>query len=124
MVLANLSIYDTWRNIKSVYNNNKTDLSEESYSIPDIQYYFKCIIKKYETISDNPNAKFYTNNIKNRIVFKIKTSYKLDLLSSETMKLLGSAEKDVDQKKDGDDIPKLKPVQVVLVHCNLVNNNY
>ena len=102
MVLANLSIYDTWRNIKSVYNNNKTDLSEESYS----------------------NAKFYTNNIKNRIVFKIKTSYKLDLLSSETMKLLGSAEKDVDQKKDGDDIPKLKPVQVVLVHCNLVNNNY
>ena len=55
--------------------------------------------------------------IKNRIVFKIKTGYKLELLSSETMKLLGSAKKDVDQNKNGDEVPKLESVEVVLVHC-------
>ena len=52
------------------------------------------------------------------------TGYKLELLSPETMKLLGSTKKDVDQDKDGEDVPKLESVEVVLVHCNLVNNNY
>ena len=65
----------------------------------------------------------YTNKIKNRIVFKIKTGYKLELLSLETMKLLGSTKKDVDQDKDRD-VPKLESVEVVLVHWNLVDNNY
>ena len=46
------------------------------------------------------------------------------MLSPETMKLLGSTKKDVDQDKDGEDVPKLESVEVVLVHCNLVNNNY
>ena len=40
------------------------------------------------------------------------------------MKLLGSTKKDVDQNKDGGDVPKLEFVELVLVHCNLVNNNY
>ena len=66
----------------------------------------------------------YPNKIKNRIVFNVKTGYKLELLSSETMKLLESTEKDVDQDKDGEDVPKLESVEVVLMHCNLVNNNY
>ena len=46
------------------------------------------------------------------------------MLSLETMQLLGSSKKDVDQDKDGEDVPKLESVEVVLVHCNLVNNNY
>ena len=58
------------------------------------------------------------------IVFKIKTGYKLELLSPETVKLLGSTKKDIDQDKNGEDVPKLESVEVVLVHCNLVNNNY
>ena len=62
--------------------------------------------------------------MKTRIVFKIKTSYKLELLSKETMQLLGSSKKDVDQNKDGEIVPKLETVEVVLVYCNLVNNNY
>ena len=62
--------------------------------------------------------------MKKRIVFKIKTGYKLELRSSETMKLLGSTKKDVDQDKDGEYVPKLESVKVALVHCNLVNNNY
>ena len=66
----------------------------------------------------------YVNKTKNRIVFKIKTGYKLGLLFPETMKLLRSAKNDVDQDKDGKIAPKLESVEVVLVHCNLVNNNY
>ena len=62
--------------------------------------------------------------LKNRIVFKIKTNCRLELLSFETMKLLGNTKKDVDQDKNGEDVPKLESVEVVLVHCNLVNNNY
>ena len=54
----------------------------------------------------------------------MKTGYKLKLLSPETLKLLGSTKKDVDQDKDGEDVPKLESFEVVLVHCNLVNNNY
>ena len=59
-----------------------------------------------------------------RIVFKIKTGYKLELLTPETMRLLGSTKKDVDKDKDGENVPKLESVEVVLVHCNLVNNSY
>ena len=66
----------------------------------------------------------YPNKIKNRIVFKLKTGYKLELLSRETMKLLGSTEEHVDKDKDGEDVPKLESVEAVLLHCNLVNNSY
>ena len=84
MVLANLSIYYTWKNIKSECNNNKFkisaptwnddfNLSDGSYSVSDIQDYFEYIIKKHETFADNPPEQIYVNKIKNRIVFKIKT---------------------------------------------------
>ena len=52
------------------------------------------------------------NKIKNRIVFKIKRGYKLELLSSETMKLLGSAKKEVIKDKVGEDVPKLTKVRI------------
>ena len=104
--------------------NDTFDLPDGFYSIADIRDYFEFIIKKHETLTENSPIEIYPNKIKNRIVFKIKTGYKLELLSSETMKLLGSTKKDVDQDKDGEDVPKLESVEVVLVHCNLVNNNY
>ena len=104
--------------------NDEFDLPGGSCSISDIQDYFGCIAKKYEPIADNPPVQVYTNKIKNRIDFKIKTGYKLEILSTETMKLLGSTKKDVSQDKDGEDAPKLEYIEVVLVHCNLVNNNY
>ena len=59
-----------------------------------------------------------------KLVFKIKTGYKLELLIPETMKLLGSTKKDVDKDKDGKIVSKLESVEVVLVHCNLVKNDY
>ena len=133
--LGNLSTYYTWKNIKSAYNNNKFkffaptwndtfDLADGFYSIEEIQDYFEFIIKKHETLTENLPIEIYPNKIKNRIVFKIKTGYKLELLSPETMKLLGSRKKDVHQDKNGEDVPKLESVEVILVHCNLVNNNY
>ena len=64
------------------------------------------------------------NKIKNRIVFKIKTGYKLELLTEETMQLLGSSKKVIDKNKDGEIVPRLETLEVVSVHCNLVNNNY
>ena len=135
MALANLSIYYTWKSIKLRYNNNKFkisaptwndefDLPDGLYYILDIQVYFEYIIKRRETIADNLQVQIYVNKIKNRVVFKIKTGYRLELLFPETMKLLESTKKDADQNKDGKNVPKLESVEVVLVHCNLVNNNY
>ena len=66
----------------------------------------------------------YVNKIKNRIVLKTKPGYKLELLSPETIKLLGSAKRDADQDKDGENAPKLESAEIGLVHFNLVNNNY
>ena len=127
MSLANLRIYYTWENIKSKYNNNKFkisaptwndtfDLLDGSYSIADIQGYLEFIIKKHETLTENSPIQIYPNKIKNRIVFKIKTGYKLELLTPETMRLLGSTKKDVDSDKNSENVPKLESVEVALVH--------
>ena len=135
MALASLSIYYTWKNIKSEYKNNKFkisaptwndtfDLLDGSYLISDIQDYFEYIIKKHETILDTSPILIYVNKMKNRIVFKIKSGYKLELLSKETIALLGSLSDTVDSNKDGEIVPKLELVEVVLVHCNLINNSY
>ena len=123
------------KNIKSAYNNNKLkmsaptwnnkfDLSDGSYSFSDIQDYFEFTIKKLETLTENPPMQIYPNDIKNRIVFKIKASYNIKLLTSETMKFLEGAKKNVHKDKGGEDVPKLESVEVVLIHCNLVNNSY
>ena len=72
------------------------DLPDGSYSIANIQDYFEFIIKKHKTLTENPPVQIYANKIPNRIVFKVKTGHKLELLSSETMKLLGTTSKGVD----------------------------
>ena len=66
----------------------------------------------------------YINRIENRITFKIKSGYYLELLTPETMKLLGSAENKKNKDKNGENVTHLEVVEVVLVHCNLVNNDY
>ena len=135
MALANLSIYYTWKNIKSEYNNNKFkisaptwndtfDLPDGSYSISDIQDYFEFIIKKHETLTENPPIQIYPNKIKNRIVFKMKTGYKLELLIPKAMRLLGSTKKDADADKNSENVPKLESAEIALVYCNLVKNAY
>ena len=135
MALASLSIYYTWKNVKLIYNNNKFKISaptwndtfalpDGSYNIPAIQNYIEYKIKKHETIAETAPILIYANKISNRIVFKIKTGYKLELLSKETMKLLESTKDTIDADKNSENVPRLENVEVVLVHCNLVNNSY
>ena len=80
MAWANLSIYYTWKDIKSEYNNNKFkistptwkntfDLSDGYNSISDIQNYIEFIIKKHETVTENPPIQIYPNKIKNVELF-------------------------------------------------------
>ena len=135
VALSNLIIYYTWKNIKSSYNNNKFKISartwsnefelpDGSYSISDIQNYFEYILKKHNENVDDPSIRIYVNKIKNRITFKIKNGYYLELLTPETMKLLGSTESKITQDKNGENAPHLEVVESVLVHCNLVNNDF
>ena len=99
-------------------------MPDQSYSISDIQNYFEFIIKKHKNLAENSPIQIYPNKIKKRIGFKIKTRYKLELLYPEKIKLLGSTKKDVDKDQNGEDVSKLESVEVVLMHCNLVNNSY
>ena len=135
VALSNLGIYYTWKNIKSSYNNNKFKISaltwneefelpDGSYSISDIQDYFEYILKKHSESVDNPPIRIYVNRTENRITFKIKSGYYLELLTPETMKLLGSAVSKITKDKNGENVPRLEVVELVLVHCNLVNNDY
>ena len=99
ITLSNLSIYYTWENIKSSYNNNKFKISaptwndefklpDGSYSISDVQDYFEYILKKHGEVTDKPSILIYVNKTENRVTFKIKNEYSLELLSSETIKYL------------------------------------
>ena len=121
--------------MKSSYNNNKFEISartwsdefelpDGSYSISDIQDYFEYVLKKYRENVDNISIKIYVSKIENRITFKIKTGYYLELLTPEKIKLLGSTESKIAKDKNGENVPHLEVVESVLVHCNLVNNDY
>ena len=92
MALANLSIYYTGKIIKSEYSNNKFkisastqndtfDLPDGSYSIAYVQDYFEFIIKKHETLTENPPVQIYPNKIKNRIIFKIKNRLQIRIVN-------------------------------------------
>ena len=130
IALSNLSIYYTWNNIKSSYNNNKFEISaltwneeltlpDGSYSISDIQDYFQYILKKHRENTDKPSIQIYVNKIENRITFKIKNAYSLELLTKETIKLLGSNKNKITKDKNGENLPHLEITEVVLVHCNM-----
>ena len=108
--LQNLLIYYTWINIRKQYKNNKLkiialkwndefELPDGSYSLSDIQDYIEFIIKKHKTVTTIPPFYVYNNRINNRLVFKIKDRYKLELQMCETMKLFGSTKKLIDKTK-------------------------
>ena len=135
IALSNLSIYYTWKNIKSSYNNNKFkipaptwndefELPDGSYSVSDIQDYFEYILKKHGEDIDKPSVQIYVNKIENRVTFKIKNGHSIELLTLETMKLLGSTENKIIKDKNGENVPHLEITEVVLVHCNIANNDY
>ena len=135
IALSNLSIYYTWKNIKSSYNNNKFKISaptwndefelpDGSYSVSDIQDYFEYILKKHGEDIDKPSVQIYINKIENRVIFKVKNGYCTELLTPETMELLGSTKNKITKDKNGVNVPHFEITEVVLVHCNIVNNDY
>ena len=83
VALSNLSIYYTWKNVKSSYNNNKFkisaptwseefNLSDGSYSVSDIQDYFEYILKKHSESIDNPSIRMYINRVERELHLKLK----------------------------------------------------
>ena len=95
--------------ISAPAQNDKCELPDGLHSVSDIQDYFECIIKKHE--------------IENRFTFQVKTGYCLELLTSETMKLLESTKNKITKDKNGENVPHLEIPAVVLTHCNIVNND-
>ena len=125
----------TWENIKKSYKNNKFKISvptwneefelpDGSYSVSDIQDYFEYILKKQEEKTDNPSIRIYVNKTENRITFRIKIGYYLELLMSELLKLFGSTKSMITKDENGENVAHLEITEVVLVHCNIVNNDY
>ena len=112
VVLSNLTIQYSWKSIKMSYKNNNFEVSpptwneefklpDESYSVSDIQEYFDYIIKKHETVIDNPLIRIYVNK-ENRTTFKIKTGYYLEFLTPEAIKLLESTKSKINKDKNVD----------------------
>ena len=64
------------------------------------------------------------NMINNRLVFKIINGYKLELQTTETLKLFGSTKKVIEKKKNGASLPSLQVAEVFLVLYNLVDNEH
>ena len=135
IALSDISICCTWRNIKSPYNNNKfkisaptwndkIELPDGSYSVSNIQDYFEYDLENHGENIDKPSVKIYVDKIENKITFEIKSGYSLELLTPEIMKLLGSTENKTIKDKNGKNVLHLETKEVVLIHCNIVNNDY
>ena len=119
VVLSNLSIYSTWKNIKKSYRTNKFKISastwneefelpDGSYSVSDIQNYFEYIYKKHVEETDNPSIRKDINKTEYRITFKIKTAYYPELLTPESMKLLRSTNSKINRDKNRENVPYLE----------------
>ena len=124
IALSNLSIYYRWKNTKNSYNNNKFKISAPtwndkfelpngSYSVSDIHDYFEYILKKHGENTDKPLVKIYVNEIENRVTFKIKNGYSLELSTTKTMKLLRSTENKITKDKNGENVPHLEITETV-----------
>ena len=103
MNLNYLNYYNLWQIFKIIYSN---------------------FFKNHGENIDNLSVSIYVNKIRNRITFKIKTGYYLELLTPEIMKLLRSTEDNLTKDKNGENTPHIEIKEVLLVHCDFVNNDY
>ena len=110
--------------ISALTRNDKFELPDGSYSVSNIQDYFEYILKKHVENIDKPSVKIYVIKIEKKLHLKLKNGYSLELLTSETMKLLWSTENKITKNKNGENMPHLGITEVVLVQCNIVNNDY
>ena len=136
IALSNLSIYYICKNIKNSSNNDKFKISaptwndkfelpDEWYSVSDIQDYSEYILKKHRGNTDKPSVQIYVSKTESRVTLKIKNTWTfLELLTHETTKLLGSTESKIIRDKNGENVPHLEITEVVLVYCDIVNNDY
>ena len=138
VALSNLSMYDTWQRIKGHIRpigfnkfqisaptwNEEFESPDVSYSISGIQDYFEYVLKNHGENTINPSLWIHVNKIESRITFKIKKGYYLELLTPETMKLLGSTKSKVTKNENGENVPYLEITEVLLVHCITFNNNH
>ena len=126
IALSNLSIYYSSKNMKNSCNNNKFKVSAPTwkdkfelpdglYSVSDIKDYFEYILKKHGEDIDKLSIQIYVKKIENRVTFKIKNGYSLELLTPETMKLLGSTENKITKDKNGENVLHLETTEVLLV---------
>ena len=104
--------------------SDEFELPDGPHSISDIQDYFEYILKKHNENVINPSIRIYVSKIDNKITFKIKNGYYIELLTPKTMKLIGNTESKITKYRNGENVPHLEIVELVLVHCNLVNNDY
>ena len=104
--------------------NDNFELPGVSYSVSNIQDCFQCIFKKHGESIAKPPVKIYVNKIENRITFKTKDEYSLELLTPETIKLLGSTKNNITKDKIVENMLHLEITEVVLVNCNIVINDY
>ena len=81
-------------------------------------------MEKHGEDIDEPSVQIYINKTENRITFKIKNGYSLELSTPETMELPGSAKNKITKDKNGENVLHLEITEVVLVYCNIVNNDY
>ena len=100
--------------------NEEFELPDGPCYVSDVQDYIK--LKREKT--NNPWIGIYINKVENKNTFKIKAGYYIELLTPETMKLLGSNKIKIAKNEDGETLPHLEITEVVLVHSNIVNNNY
>ena len=101
------------------------ELSDGLYSVSDIQDCFEYILKKHGEKTVNLSIKIYINNTENRITFKIKTGYYLELLTLETMKLLGNIKSKITKYENGENVPSITIINMIqesLIHFLLINN--
>ena len=82
------------------------------------------ISKKHETVTDNPSIMMYVNKIENRITFEIKIGYYLELLTHETMKILGSTKSTITKNENRENVSHLEITEVMWAHCNIANSYY
>ena len=120
-------------NIKKSYKNNGFKISAPTwnknlnYPMDHILYQdsrlFWIILKIHETVTDNPSIRIYINKIESSITFKINTGCYFELLTNETVKLLGSTKSKITKDKNSENLPHLEITEVELIHCNIVNND-
>ena len=105
--------------ISALMGDEEFKLPDGSYFVSDIQDYCEHIIKKHQRQTDNPSVRLYVKKKEKRITSKIKTGYYIELLTPQTMHLLGSTKSTIIKDENSENVAK-----VALVHSDIVNNDY